>query len=84
MKKQECVLLDTSFFIRLLNPEEKLHNNAVGHRTGDRLTVINPSNFLGSLQTCPHDPEDGLLQLLPPEVEVEAELDKVLDEEDIY
>ena len=31
MKKQECVLLDTSFFIRLLNPEEKLHNNAVGY-----------------------------------------------------
>ena len=28
--------------------------------------------------------EDGLLQPLPPEVEVEAELDKVLDEEDIY
>ena len=27
--------------------------------------------------------EDGLLQSLPPEVEVEEELDKVLDEEDI-
>lgn len=27
--------------------------------------------------------EDGLLQPLPPEVEVEAEPDKVLDEEDI-
>ena len=27
--------------------------------------------------------EDGLLQPLPPEVEVEAELDKILDAEDI-
>lgn len=31
MNKQECVLLDTSFFIRLLNPEDKLHKNAVGY-----------------------------------------------------
>lgn len=26
---QTSVLLDTSFFIRLLNPEEKLHKNAL-------------------------------------------------------
>ena len=31
MKRQECVLLDTSFFIRLLNPEDRLHKNAVGY-----------------------------------------------------
>ena len=29
--KQEYVLLDTSFFIRLLNPEDKLHSNATGY-----------------------------------------------------
>lgn len=28
---QTSVLLDTSFFIRLLNPEEKLHKNALGY-----------------------------------------------------
>lgn len=31
MNRQVCVLLDTSFFIRLLNPEEKLHKNAVDY-----------------------------------------------------
>lgn len=29
--EQRSVLLDTSFFIRLLNDEDKLHNNAVGY-----------------------------------------------------
>lgn len=28
--EQDCVLLDTSFFIRLLNEEDPLHNNALG------------------------------------------------------
>ena len=29
--EQNCVLLDTSFFIRLLNEEDPLHNNALGY-----------------------------------------------------
>ena len=29
--EQDCVLLDTSFFIRLLNEEDPLHNNALGY-----------------------------------------------------
>lgn len=29
--EQNCVLLDTSFFIRLLNEEDDLHENAMGH-----------------------------------------------------
>lgn len=29
--EQDCVLLDTSFFIRLLNEEDLLHNNALGY-----------------------------------------------------
>lgn len=29
--EQNCVLLDTSFFIRLLNEEDSLHNNALGY-----------------------------------------------------
>lgn len=28
--EQNCVLLDTSFFIRLLNEEDDLHENAMG------------------------------------------------------
>lgn len=28
--EQNCVLLDTSFFIRLLNEEDPLHENALG------------------------------------------------------
>lgn len=28
--EQNCVLLDTSFFIRLLNEEDPLHENAFG------------------------------------------------------
>lgn len=31
MKGQPCVLLDTSFFIRLLNAADSLHANAVGY-----------------------------------------------------
>ena len=27
-----CVLLDTSFFIRLLKEDDRLHQNAVGHK----------------------------------------------------
>ena len=29
--EQNCVLLDTSFFIRLLNEEDPLHDNALGY-----------------------------------------------------
>ena len=29
--EQNCVLLDTSFFIRLLNGEDPLHENAMGY-----------------------------------------------------
>ena len=29
--EQDCVLLDTSFFIRLLNEEDPLHENALGY-----------------------------------------------------
>lgn len=29
--EQNCVLLDTSFFIRLLNEEDPLHENALGY-----------------------------------------------------
>ena len=29
--EQKCVLLDTSFFIRLLNEEDPLHDNALGY-----------------------------------------------------
>ena len=29
--EQNCVLLDTSFFIRLLNEEDPLHHNALGY-----------------------------------------------------
>lgn len=29
--EQNCVLLDTSFFIRLLNEEDPLHENAFGY-----------------------------------------------------
>ncbi len=29
--EQNCVLLDTSFFIRLLNEEDSLHENAMGY-----------------------------------------------------
>ena len=29
--EQNCVLLDTSFFIRLLNEEDSLHENALGY-----------------------------------------------------
>lgn len=29
--EQDCVLLDTSFFIRLLNEEDPLHENAFGY-----------------------------------------------------
>lgn len=29
--EQNCVLLDTSFFIRLLNENDPLHHNALGY-----------------------------------------------------
>lgn len=29
--ENNCVLLDTSFFIRLLNAEDPLHDNAMGY-----------------------------------------------------
>lgn len=37
--EQRSVLLDTSFFIRLLNDEDKLHDNAVGYYTDISLNI---------------------------------------------